>query len=209
MNTSSEVDVYFEEGCGRCARHATPDCSVHLWSGAMEQVRRIVLDSGLTEERKWGQPCYTFKGANVLLFGAFRSNAVLSFIKGVLIQDDHRILVPPGKNSHSARVFKYTSEAEVSQWEPVLRDYIQQAIQIEISQVPLPSKPESRDEMPAELQAALQTDSELNEAFEALTPGRKRSYFIHISGAKAEKTRENRVMKCIPKILAGKGFNER
>jgi uncharacterized protein YdeI (YjbR/CyaY-like superfamily) len=209
MSTANPaVDDYFAEGCGRCDKVGTPACKVNTWQDGLRELRAILLDSPLTEERKWGSPCYTFNGQNIAMIGAFKSSYVLSFMKGALLKDDHQLLVAPGENTQSGRVIRFTGAARVAELAPVLKAYLLEAIEIEKAGLRVEFKKADDYPLPVELQQAMDTDAALKEAFYALTPGRQRSYLLHISGAKQAKTRVARVEKCHDKIVDGKGFNE-
>lgn len=203
-----EVDLYLETGCMRCELGGTPECKVHLWTNILKALRAIVLDCGLTEERKWGVPTYTFQGKNIVNIAAFKNFASLSFFKGALLRDSAGILVKPGENSQSGRYMPFTTLAEVQQHEADIKAYLFEAIEAEKQGLKIDFKAKNELELPQELSDKLEELPELKAAFEALTPGRKRSYVLHISQAKQAATRESRVEKCIPKIFQGKGFNE-
>ena len=202
------VDRYFIEGCMRCQLGGTPDCKVHRWQEPMAHLRMILLDSGLTEERKWGVPCYTFQGANVMLLSAFNDYCALSFFKGSLLEDPHGLLVKPGENSQATRYLRFTRVEEVIEREPVIRAYIKEALALEKAgrKVEFKQRPEP---IPEELEAMFAEDPALQAAFEALTPGRQRGYILHFSQPKQAKTRLSRIEKCVPKIMEGKGFHDR
>ena len=198
---------YFIDGCGRCSLHGTDQCKVRKWADPLVLLREIMLQSGLEEEAKWGQPTYTLKGKNVAMIYSFKDSCGISFFKGVLLQDDAKILVPAGSNSNVARHLKITSAAQVSELEPHIHAYIAEAIELEKSGAKVP-KPTEREPMPETLTNWLENDPQLQKAWELLTPGRQRSYILHVGSAKQEQTQLNRIEKCIPKIYAGKGFNE-
>lgn len=198
---------YFIDGCGRCSLHGTEQCKVRTWADTLVLLREIMLQSGLEEEAKWGQPTYTLKGKNVAMIYSFKDSCGISFFKGVLLQDDAKILVPAGSNSNVARHLKITSGAQVSELEPHIHAYIAEAIELEKSGAKVP-KPTERESMPETLAHWLENDSLLQGAWDLLTPGRQRSYILHVGSAKQEQTQLNRINKCIPKIYAGKGFNE-
>ena len=198
---------YFIDGCGRCSLHGTDQCKVRKWADPLVLLREIMLQSGLEEEAKWGQPTYTLKGKNVAMIYSFKDSCGISFFKGVLLQDDAKILVPAGSNSNVARHLKITSAAQVSELEPHIHAYIAEAIELEKSGAKVP-KPTEREPMPETLANWLENDPQLQKAWELLTPGRQRSYILHVGSAKQEQTQLNRIEKCIPKIYAGKGFNE-
>lgn len=202
-----EVDLYLQEGCGRCPLGGTPDCKVHSWTEELTQLRLIINDCNLTEELKWSIPCYTWQGNNILTLSALKGYVGVGFFKGVLIEGQEEVLEKPGPNSQSARLIKFTSVNQIIELEPVLRDCIQQAIEIEKKGLKVEFK-QNPEPIPEELQQALDEDPALNQAFESLTPGRQRSYILHIGGAKQAKTRISRVEKCTSRIFEGKGFHE-
>ncbi|MGS2739020.1 YdeI/OmpD-associated family protein [Sinomicrobium sp. M5D2P17] len=203
-----KVDNYITEGCGRCPLGGTPGCKVHNWTKELERLRTIVLDCGLTEELKWGVPCYTFQGKNIVITGAFKEYCALSFFKGALLNDVNGILVKPGENTQSGRIIPFTGIREIVETEAVLKTYIYEAIEVEKTglKVDFNKDPEP---VPEELQHKFDELPALKTAFYALTPGRQRGYILHFSGAKQSATRESRIEKCIPKILTGKGFHDR
>ncbi|WP_323756388.1 YdeI/OmpD-associated family protein [Roseivirga sp.] len=207
MNTN--VDLYFTEGCGRCPLGGTPDCKVNRWPQELKQLRRIVLDCGLTEESKWGVPCYTFQGNNIGIVSAFKEYASLSFFKGALLQDTNHILEKPGENTQAARLLKFTDVKQVMEMESILKTYIYEAIEVEKAGLKVPLKETSEFNMPAEFKKALYENPDLKTAFEALTPGRQRGYLLHFSQPKQSKTREARIEKCTPMIFERKGLNDR
>ncbi len=209
MNTNPEVDEYLSEGCGRCSLVGTPECKVHTWQEELKALRRLLLQCGLTEERKWGSPCYTLNGKNVVMIAAFKDNCSLSFLKGVLLKDDHGILEKPGENSQSVRFARFTDVKQITNQWNILKHYVFEAIEVEKAGLKVKKKDISEYDVPEELQAKLDNDPDFKEAFGALTPGRQRGYMLYISQAKQSKTRISRIEKCIPKIRAGKGYNER
>lgn len=207
MNTTS-VDAYLRDGCGRCDRYQTPDCKVHRWTDALAALRELVLASELTEEMKWGCPCYTLDGKNVVMIMALNDHCGLSFFKGAALDDADGVLQKPGPNSRIGRVIAFTSAEDVARMRPQVTRLLHQAIAAERAgvEVVVDDAPEP---MPAELEQRLAVDPALRQAFEALTPGRQRSHILYVSGAKQPETRERRAERCAPKITAGKGFNER
>lgn len=203
-----KVDMYLEEGCGRCSNYRTPLCKVHNWVEELKQLRRIVLSCGLDEEFKWSQPCYVFQKSNVLMVTAFKEYAALAFFKGALLADPSGILVAPGANSQSVRQVRFTNVKDIMKSESVLKAYIYEAIEIEKMglKVDFRKKAES---IPEELQNKFDELPELKTAFEALTPGRKRGYILYFSQAKQSTTRTSRIEKSMEKIFNGKGINDR
>ncbi len=208
MAMISDADDYFRQGCGRCARFATPDCSVQRWIAGLDHLRRICLDMGLQETLKWAHPTYLHAGRNIAIFGAFRGDFRLSFMNAALLTDKRGLLEPAGPNSATPAVLRFGDAAAVDRLEPAIRDFLRQLMDHAESGTK-PPKAESRAEMPEELAEALDSDPELAEAFHALTPGRQRSYFITIGQAKQSATRIARIEKSRDRIFAGKGVNER
>ncbi|MBW8241422.1 YdeI/OmpD-associated family protein [Muricauda oceani] len=178
------------------------------WQNAFRELRSIALDTGLTEELKWGKPCYTLNGSNIFLIHGFKEYCALLFHKGVLLKDTENILVQQTKNVQSARQIRFTDIGEIKELEKVLKAYIYEAIEVEKAGLEVKLKKTSEFDMPKELQNKLDGDAEFRTAFEALTPGRQRGYMLHISQAKQSKTRMARIEKSIPKIFDGKGYNE-
>lgn len=207
MNTTS-VDAYLADGCGRCEHYRTPQCKVHLWTDALVLLREIVLAAGLVETMKWGSPCYTLDGENVVMLGSFRTSCTLSFLNAAGLSNSSGLLVPAGPSSKHASVFRFTSAAEVADRRSLLEETIAEAIALVAAGV-RPTVSRSVEPVPEELAAVLASNPTWEEAFQALTPGRRRSYVLHVSGAKKSPTRTARAERCIPKILSGKGFNER
>ncbi len=175
------------------------------WRGESAKLRTILLTFPLTEELKWGEPCYTFEGSNVVLIGGFKDYVTLLFFKGALLKDPHGLLVAPGR-TQAARQIRFTSLKEIVAMEAKVKTYIRQAIEVEKSGLKVELKKHSDYAIPEELQKKLDELPALKTAFETLTPGRQRSWMFHISKPKQSATREARVEKCIPKILAGKGL---
>lgn len=207
MNLS--VDDYLTDGCGRCKFYKTPQCKVHTWSGELTALRDILRDSGLDETRKWYQPCYTLNGANVIMMSAFKDYAYLSFFKGSLLKDPKNLLVSPGENVQAARQLRFTGVDQIRKLQPVIQAYIREAIGLEASGAKVEMKKHSDYPIPEELEKALKQDPELKQAFDALTPGRQRGYYLFIAAPKQSSTRVSRIEKSRERILAGKGYNER
>lgn len=208
MAITRDINTYFSEGCGRCSLGGTPECKVHTWATELKRLRQLILECGLAEEVKWGSPCYTFQGNNVLLIGAFKEKAVLSFLKGALIKDEAGILDLPGENSQSAKVFKVTKAEQISVHRDLLKAYIYEAIELERSGAKVETKQPTAQDWPAELVQQFTAQPTFKQAFLALTPGRQRGYLMHFNSAKQTKTREDRIQKCMPKIFEGKGLQE-
>lgn len=178
------------------------------WKTAFAKLRELALDSGLTEELKWGHPCYTLKSKDVFLMHGFKDYCALLFHKGALLNDEHRLLVQQTANVQSARQIRFTSEQQVAKLAPVLRGYIQQAIALEQAGGKVVLKSTAEFDVPAELAKAFKQMPALRKAFNALTPGRQRGYLLFFGGAKQTKTREARIAKHVERILAGKGLQD-
>lgn len=178
------------------------------WREEIERLRIIALDSGLTEERKWGKPCFTLEGKNVAIIIPFKESCAFSFFKGALLKDAKGMLGRPGENTQAARWVKVTSVEEVERFTPTLKAYLREAIALERSGAKLEMKKGADYATPEELERKFAQSPQLKRAFYALTPGRQRGYLFHFSGAKQPKTREARIEKYVPQILAGKGLND-
>lgn len=178
------------------------------WQRELEQLRMIVLDCGLNEELKWGVPCYTFQKSNIVLIHIFKEYCALLFFKGALLRDQDGILVQQTENVQAARQIRFTSISEIVNMEATIKAYIHEAIAIEKSGLKVPLKKTKEFVMPEEFKNRLDRIPALKTAFEALTPGRQRGYLLYFAAPKLAKTRESRIEKWIPKILAGKGLND-
>jgi uncharacterized protein YdeI (YjbR/CyaY-like superfamily) len=178
------------------------------WQKELKKLRAIILDCGLTEELKWRAPCYTFQEGNVVIIQGFKEYCALMFFKGALLKDARRILIKPGENTQAGRQIRFSGLQEIVEMEPTLRAYIDQAIEVEKAGLKVKLKKTKDFGVPAELQARFDERPALKTAFDALTPGRQRAYLLYFSAAKQPKTRELRVDKCVPQILAGKGLND-
>lgn len=202
------VDIYLEEGCGRCARGGTPACSALVWAEGLQHLRRIALECGLTETIKWSQPCYMAGNRNVLLVAAFKEYCFLAFFKGDQLSDPEGLLVRAGEHSQEGRQLRFTNAADILRLDPVLKAYILEAITLSESPVPV-KKPAPALPYPEELVQIIAENPAFGMAFEALTPGRQRGYLMYFSQPKHAETRRRRVEQCIPKIQEGKGLNDR
>ena len=182
--------------------------AVQDWRAEVLALRALLLDSPLTEDFKWRAPVYTHGGANICIIWGFKERCTLGFFKGVLLSDPAGILAPPGPNSRSSRVVDFTDTARIAELAPVLRAYIDEAIEIEKAGLRVHF---AKDDLayPEELVERLEEDPELHSAFEALTPGRRRGWLLHFSSAKLALTRATRIDRAVPRILAGKGMHDR
>jgi uncharacterized protein YdeI (YjbR/CyaY-like superfamily) len=204
----TNVEDYFSKGCGRCERFATPECSTRQWSSGLIELRRICLGSGLLESAKWGHPCYMHGSRNIVILGALRNDFRLSFFHAALMKDPDGVLEKQGPNTQYPDMIRFTSNAQVVTMEPVITSYLMEAVGYAKAGIK-PPKQQGELDLPDELLEALESDLELAEAFQRLTPGRKKSYVIHLNSAKKSETRYACIAKCRDKILAGKGAMER
>lgn len=208
MAMITEIETFFSDGCGRCDRFATPDCSARLWADALGALRRICRAAGLSETVKWGHPCYMHAGRNIALIGALRGDVRLNFFNAALLTDPERRLEKQGPNTRHPDMLRFTDAAGVTALEPTIRAYLLEAMgHAEAGRKP-PRETAALD-LPDELIDALDADPELAEAFHRLTPGRQRGYVIQLTGAKTAATRLARIAAFRPKILAGKGATDR
>lgn len=179
------------------------------WQKEFKQLRKIVLDCQLTEDYKWMHPCYTLNGKNVVLIHGFKEYCALLFHKGALLKDAEKILIQQTENVQAARQIRFTNLSEIIGQEAKIKAYIYEAIEVERLGLEVKMKQTAEFDMPEELEEALNADTELKAAFEALTPGRQRGYLLHFSQPKQSKTRMSRIEKNIPRIFEGKGWNDR
>lgn len=191
-----------------------PQVDVYLrnaekWRKEMEELRRILLSCQLTEELKWGKPCYTFQASNIVIMLPLKERCALLFCKGALLKDTHGILIKPGENTQAARQMRFTSAREIGGMATILKTYIHQAIEAEKAGLEVIYKKTTDFIIPEEFQTRLDQMPALKTAFSALTPGRQRGYILYFSAPKQSKTRESRVEKCRQQILDGKGLNDR
>ena len=178
------------------------------WHEELVKLREIVLDCGLTEELKWGVPCYTFNKTNVVLIHGFKEYCAINFFKGVLLSDAEGILIQQTENVQEARQIRFTSLHQIIEMLSTVKAYIFEAIEVEKIGLKVTLKKTEDFELIAEFQRVLDKNTEINTAFYALTPGRQRAYLVHFSAPKQSSTRESRIEKCISQILKGKGLND-
>jgi uncharacterized protein YdeI (YjbR/CyaY-like superfamily) len=178
------------------------------WRKELEKLRMIILDCQLTEELKWGKPCYTFEKSNVVILLPLKEYCALLFCKGALLNDAHGILIKPGENTQAARQIRFTNVREIVEMETILKAYIHQAIEVEKAGLEVNYKKITEFVIPEEFQNKLDEIPALKTAFAALTPGRQRGYILYFSAPKQSKTRESRVEKCKQQIPNGKGLND-
>ena len=178
------------------------------WQEEFEQLRMIILDCHLTEEIKWGNPCYTFEKKNIVLMHGFNDYCALLFFKGALLKDAKGLLISQTENTQATRQIRFTKVREIVKLKPILKAYINEAIAVEKAGLKVNFKKTADFKVPAEFQNKLHELPALKTAFNALTPGRQRAYLLYFSAPKQSKTRESRVGKCMPRILKGKGLND-
>jgi uncharacterized protein YdeI (YjbR/CyaY-like superfamily) len=194
MRTNPKVDWYFTKA--------------EKWQKEFEQLRTIVLGCGLTEELKWGNPCYTFEGANIVLMHGFKEYCALLFFKGALLKDTGNMLIQQSENVQAARQARFTNVKEITKIKATLKAYIFEAIEIEKNGLKVELKKTKEYKIPEELQKKLDKNPALKKAFEDLTPGRQRGYLLYFSAPMQSKTREARIEKYTQPILDGKGLND-
>ena len=178
------------------------------WQKELEKLRMIVLDCGLTEELKWGVPCYKFEKSNIVLIHVFKEYCALLFFKGALLNDANDILIQQTENVQAARQIRFTNVREIVKMGPILKAYIYEAIEVEKAGLKVDFKKTTEFIIPEEFQNKLDEIPVLKTAFDALTPGRQRAYILYFSAPKQSKTRESRVEKCMQQILNGKGLDD-
>lgn len=197
-----------------CERNMNPKVDKFLdradqWHDEYEQLRTIILECDLKEDFKWGKPCYTDDGDNILLMHGFKDFCALLFFKGVLMEDPAGLLVAQTENVQATRQIRFTDADEIVEMAHIIKAYVQQAIEVERSGAEVDYKETTEFNIPEELQNKFDEAPDFKDAFEALTPGRQRGYLLHFSSAKQAKTRKSRIEKAMPKIFEGKGYNER
>lgn len=178
------------------------------WRQEFERLREIVLDCQLTEELKWGNPCYTHQGKNIVLIHGFKEYCALLFFKGALLSDPDGVLIRQTKNVQAGRQIRFTGVCEIVDMEDTLKAYVRKAIEVEKSGLSVKLKKTAQFAIPDEFQSRLDGSPALKTAFDALTPGRQRAYLLYFSSAKQSKTRESRIEKNVRKILDGKGLDD-
>lgn len=193
-NINPKVDFYFDKAT--------------QWNGEYEKLRTLVLNCGLVEELKWGNPCYTFQGNNLVLIHGFKEYCALLFFKGALMSNADGLLIQQTENVQAARQMRFISLQQIMDREAAIKAYIYEAIEIEKAGLKVTLKKTADYPVPEEFQEKLDDNPALKIAFEALTPGRQKGYLFHFGQAKQSKTRAARVEKYIPKILEGKGLED-
>lgn len=178
------------------------------WQNEIRKLRTIILDCGLTEELKWGVPCYTFQKSNIVLIHVFKEYCAILFFKGALLNNPNGILIQQTENVQAARQVRFTNPGQIAEMEAILKAYIYEAIEVEKAGLKVDLKKTTEFTIPEEFKNKLDKMPALKTAFDALTPGRQRAYLLHFSAPKQSKTRESRVEKCMQQILNGKGLDD-
>jgi uncharacterized protein YdeI (YjbR/CyaY-like superfamily) len=192
--TNQKVDFYFSKA--------------KKWQKELEKLRVIILDCQLSEELKWGNPCYTFQKTNIVLIHVFKEYCALLFFKGALLNDANGILIQQTKNVQAGRQIRFTNVREIVEMETILKAYIHEAIQVEKAGLKVNLKKTTEFTVPEELQNKFDEIPALKTAFDALTPGRQRGYILYFSAPKQSKTRDSRIEKCMKQIFNGKGLHD-
>lgn len=203
-----KVDLFIADGCGRCEYYATDRCKVRNWQTELQHVRQIMLESDLEEEIKWGVPVYTHEGKNIVIISALKDCVTFGFFKGVLLKDTHQILEKQGESVQSARIIRFTSVDRILEMASVIKDYITEAVAIEVSGTKVEFK-KDLEPVPVELEDRFEDLPALKDAFYSLTPGKRRGYVIYISQPKGSEARFSRIEKCIEKIMNGEGLHDK
>jgi uncharacterized protein YdeI (YjbR/CyaY-like superfamily) len=207
-NTNTQVDHYLTQGCGRCALAGTPQCKTNSWQTELMLLRKLVLETKLTETVKWGVPCYTHNNRNIVIIHAFKEYCGLLFFKGALLKDPAKILIQQTENVQAGRQIRFTQLQQIVELTHTIKEYIAEAIAIEKAGLKIPQKKTEDFTVPEEFQQKLLELPLLQQAFTALTPGRQRGYLLHFAAPKQSKTRVSRIKKCVPQIMAGLGLHD-
>ncbi|MBU3741578.1 MAG: hypothetical protein FGM24_04760 [Candidatus Kapabacteria bacterium] len=178
------------------------------WGPVMARICVLLRTTELEETLKWWQPCYVHEGENVLIVSEFKHHCSIGFFKGALINDTHGLLTVPGPNTQSSRTMRFTSVEQVEAAQAIIRDYVQQAMQLVEAGTKVVFAKRAQHALPIELEHAFARDEPLRTAFKALTPGRQNAYILHFAGAKQSATRTSRINACRERILAGKGLRD-
>jgi uncharacterized protein YdeI (YjbR/CyaY-like superfamily) len=178
------------------------------WQPELAEMRRLLGGLGMKEECKWGKPTYTVDGKNVVIMHGFKEYFGLGFFQGALLKDPKKVLVQLGQ-TQAGRVMKFSSAKDIAAKAATIKAYVREAIAVEKAGLRMKPKKTSDFPVPEELSERFRKDPRFKRAFEALTPGRQRSYLYHFAAAKQSATRVARIEKATPAIFAGRGFLER
>jgi len=206
---TKDASLFFLEGCGRCPKGGTPECKVHRWTTELALLRSWILTLDFKEECKWGVPCYTFQGRNMVMLSALKDHVVLSFLEGSTLNDPSGLLQKAGPNSVRDRIIRWNSLQGLKDSENQVKSLLNQhQFNNPKSTKGIAPSSEGTPVYPLELQVFLKENPDIAQAFEALTPGRRRGYLLHFAGASQAATRLRRIQTAVPKILAGKGMQD-
>jgi uncharacterized protein YdeI (YjbR/CyaY-like superfamily) len=207
MIKATSVDQYLLDGCGRCSKGGTPNCTVHKWHPILLSMRELAAECMLTEEVKWSVPCYTLKGKNVLMIHAFMEYCSIMFMKGSLLTDPENILHRQTDNVTAGRQLRYTNLADFLAQREQAKAFIMAAITLEEAGKKVEKRTEE-EPVVEELKEAFSQDSTFKTAFYQLTPGRQRAYLLHFAQPKQAATRASRIENCMDMILRGEGLHD-
>ncbi|MFN3530132.1 MAG: YdeI/OmpD-associated family protein [Bacteroidia bacterium] len=205
----TNFEAYLRSGCGRCDFYDSPQCKVHPWHDLLQACRAVLRDCGLEENIKWGVPCYTHQGKNIVLLGALREAVSLGFMKGALLADDSGLLQKPGPNAHESRLIRLKGLTMLEQHLSTIKSLVYQAVEVEKAGLVVPKQSVADIAFPAELQSMFEADPAFEAAFYALTPGRQKGYLFHFNQAKQSQTRSQRIQKYLPQIMQGIGLHDK
>ncbi len=204
---ATTVDQYLLEGCGRCSKGGTPDCTVHRWQLILVAMRELAIECNLTEEVKWSAPCYTINGKNIIMIHGFMEYCSFMFMKGSLLTDPNNILYRQTENVTAGRQLRYTSLDQFLAQRELAKAFILEAISLELAGKKV-EKRTQEDPVVDELKEAFEQDPSFKASFYHLTPGRQRAYLLHFAQPKQAATRASRIEKCMPMIARGEGLHD-
>lgn len=202
------VDRYINFGCGRCKYYETPSCKVHKWNNELILLRKILVECGLNEELKWGHPCYTYQGKNIIILHCFKEYCAILFVNGALMQDSEKLLIQQTENVQAGRQMRFTDMKTIQELESNIKAYIFEAIEIQKAGLKVAPKKTSDFPVPEELKLEFGKSADFKTAFESLTPGRQRAYLLHFAQPKQSETRTKRIEKYRDAIFNGKGMHD-
>jgi len=205
---TKSIDVFLADGCGRCSKFGTDDCSVRVFSEEIAALRGIALSVFQEETMKWGAPCYSHNGKNVAMLFSFKDNCGFSFFKGPLLADTHQMLVAPSETAQTFRLLRFTKLSQIIEKQEEIRSYLFEALEIEKAGLKLQLKPPTEFPLPDELSIQFEENPQFEAAFKSLTPGRQRNYLRHFNEAKQSATKTARIEKYKPFIFKGIGMDE-
>ena len=208
MKMTKSIDVFLADGCGRCSKFGTDDCSVRRHSAEIQLLRQLALEVFTEETVKWGSPCYCHNGKNIVILHSFKDNFGFTFFKGSLMSDTEGVLVQQTENMQTTRLLRYTNLSQIVAQQDLIRAYLFEALEIEKAGLKPKPKVAKQFPEPTELLEAFRIDPNFDAAFKSLTPGRQRNYLRHFNEAKQSATRTARIEKYKPFIFKGIGMDE-